>query len=173
MGLFTKDIVTFEDLFLHQLQDVYYAENQITKSLPTMIAKATDPALKQGFETHLKETEGQIERLERVFGLIGEEPKGATCPAINGIIKEANEVAGEIADKAVLDAALIASAQAVEHYEITRYGTLIAWANQLGRTEVASILQETLDEEYATDDKLTEMAVSRSNAEAAAVTEPA
>ena len=173
MGLFTKDIVTFEDLFLHQLQDVYYAENQITKSLPTMIEKATDPALRQGFETHLRETEGQIARLERVFGLIGEEPKGATCPAIHGIIKEANEVAGEIADKAVLDAALIASAQAVEHYEITRYGTLIAWANQLGRGEVASILQETLDEEYATDDKLTKMAVGRSNAEAAAVTEPA
>ena len=133
MGLFSKDIQTFDDLFLHQLQDVYYAEKQITKSLPTMIEKATDPALSQGFETHLQETEGQIARLERVFGMIGEEPKGATCPAIDGIIKEANEVAGDIADKAVLDAALIAAAQAVEHYEITRYGTLIAWANQLGR----------------------------------------
>ena len=96
-----------------------------------------------------------------------------TCPAIDGIIKEANEVAGEIADKSVLDAALIASAQAVEHYEITRYGTLIAWANQLGRGEVAAILKETLDEEYATDDKLTKMAVGRDNAKAAAVTEPA
>ena len=173
MGLFSKDIQTFDDLFLHQLQDIYYAEKQITKSLPTMIEKATDPALRQGFETHLKETEGQIARLERVFDMIGEEPKGATCPAIDGIIKEANEVAGDIADKAVLDAALIAAAQAVEHYEITRYGTLIAWSNQLGKGDVASILQETLDEEYATDDKLTQMAVGRDNAKAAAVAEPA
>ncbi|WP_137788045.1 ferritin-like domain-containing protein [Sphingomonas sp. 3P27F8] len=173
MGLFTKDIATFDDLFLHQLQDVYYAENQITKALPKMAAKATDPALKQGFETHLRETEGQIARLEKVFALIGEDAKGATCPAIEGIIKEANEVAGDIADKAVLDAALIASAQAVEHYEITRYGTLIAWANQLGRGEVAAILQETLDEEYATDDKLTQMAIGRDNVKAAAVAEPA
>ena len=173
MGLFTKDIQTFDDLFLHQLQDVYYAENQIIKALPKMVEKATDPRLKSGFETHLQETHGQIERLDRVFGLIGETPKGATCPAIDGIIKEANEVAGEIADKAVLDAALIASAQAVEHYEITRYGTLIAWSNQLGRGEIADILQETLDEEYATDDKLTALAVGSDNAKAASVTEPA
>lgn len=173
MGLFSKDIETFDDLFLHQLQDVYYAENQITKALPKMVEKATDPALKNGFQTHLKETEGQIARLERIFDLIGEKPKAATCPAIDGIIKEANEVAGDIADKAVLDAALIASAQAVEHYEITRYGTLIAWSNQLGKGEIASILQETLDEEYATDDKLTAMATGRSNAKAAAVVEPA
>ena len=168
MGLFTKDIVTFEDLFLHQLQDVYYAENQITKALPKMAEKATDAGLKAGFQTHLRETEGQIRRLERVFDLLGEQPKGATCPAIEGIIKEANEVAADIADKAVLDAALIASAQAVEHYEITRYGTLIAWSNQLGRTEIASILQETLDEEYATDDKLTAMATGKVNTAAEA-----
>lgn len=173
MGLFTKDIKTFEDLFLHQLQDVYYAENQITKALPKMIEKATDPELKQGFETHLKETEGQIAKLERVFDLLGEEAKGATCPAIEGIIKEANEVAGDIADKAVLDAALIASAQAVEHYEITRYGTLIAWATQLGREQAAQILQSILDEEYATDDKLTKMATSKANAKAEAAVEPA
>ena len=166
MGLFTKDIATFEDLFLHQLQDVYYAENQITKALPKMIEKATDAGLKAGFQTHLGETEGQIRRLERVFDLIGEQPKGATCPAIEGIIKEANEVAADIADPKVLDAALIASAQAVEHYEITRYGTLIAWSNQLGRSEVAAILQETLDEEYATDDKLTAMATGKVNSAA-------
>ncbi|MBY8828289.1 YciE/YciF ferroxidase family protein [Hephaestia mangrovi] len=172
MGLFSKDIETFEDLFLHQLQDVYYAENQITKALPKMIDKATDPALKAGFETHLRETEGQIERLEQVFSMIGEQAKGATCPAIEGIIKEANEVAGDIADKAVLDAALIASAQAVEHYEITRYGTLIAWAKQLGRSDCIDLLQATLDEEYATDDKLTSMATSKDNARAAAA-EPA
>ncbi len=170
MGLFTKDIETFEDLFLHQLQDIYYAENQITKALPKMIEKATDPALKQGFQTHLRETEGQIDRLKQVFDLIGESPKAATCPAIDGIIKEANEVAGDIADKAVLDAALIASAQVVEHYEITRYGTLIAWSNTLGRSKAAALFQATLDEEYATDDKLTEMATSKTNAKAEAVT---
>ncbi|SFO17847.1 Ferritin-like metal-binding protein YciE [Sphingomonas sp. OK281] len=170
MGLFSKDIVTFDDLFLHQLQDVYYAENQITKALPKMIDKATAPALKQGFETHLRETEGQIARLEQIFTLLGEKAKAVTCPAIDGIIKEANEVAGEIEDKAVLDAALIASAQAVEHYEITRYGTLIAWADQLGRSEIAAILKQTLDEEYATDDKLTAMATSAINPKAEAVT---
>ena len=170
MGLFTKDIETFDDLFLHQLQDVYYAENQITKVLPKMIDKATDAGLKQGFETHLRETEGQIKRLEQVFDLLGEKAKAVTCPAIDGIIKEANEVAGDIADKAVLDAALIASAQAVEHYEITRYGTMVVWAKQLGRTDIAAILKETLDEEYATDDKLTKLAESKLNAKADAVT---
>ena len=173
MGLFTKDIQTFEDLFLHQLQDIYYAEQQITKALPKMIDKATAPQLKAGFERHLQETEGQIARLERVFELIGEKAKGATCPAIDGIIKEANEVAGEIADKKVLDAALIASAQAVEHYEITRYGTLIAWADQLGRTEAAAIFAETLAEERATDEKLTSLATSKVNAAAEAVNAPA
>jgi ferritin-like metal-binding protein YciE len=166
MGLFSKDIKTFDDLFLHQLQDVYYAENQITKALPTMIAKASDAGLKAGFEQHLSETRGQIDRLDRIFGLMGEAVKGVTCPAIDGIIKEANEVAGEIADKAVLDAALIAAAQAVEHYEIARYGTLIAWAEQMGRGEIASILKETLAEEYATDDKLTAMATGSANRKA-------
>ncbi|PZO76985.1 MAG: hypothetical protein DI640_00850 [Sphingomonas taxi] len=170
MGLFSKDIATFDDLFLHQLQDVYYAENQIAKALPKMAVKATAPALKQGFDTHLAETERQITRLEQIFDLLGEKAKAVTCPAIDGIIKEANEVAGEIEDKAVLDAALIASAQAVEHYEIARYGTMIAWANQLGRSEIAAILKETLDEEYATDDKLTAMATSAINAKAEAVT---
>ena len=166
MGLFSKDIVTFDDLFLHQLQDVYYAENQITKALPKMIEKATDPELRQGFETHLRETEGQIQRLERVFALHDLKPKGVTCPAIDGIIKEANEVAGDVADKAVLDAALTASAQAVEHYEIARYGTLIAWAEQLGHGEAAQILGETLAEEKATDEKLTRLATSKVNSKA-------
>ena len=166
MGLFTKDIATLQDLYIHQLQDIYYAEQQITKALPKMIDKATDRQLRQGFETHLRETEGQIERLRRVFALEGMEPKGVTCPAIDGIIKEANETAGDVADKAVLDAALTAAAQAVEHYEIARYGTVIAWAKQLGRTEVASILAETLAEEKATDDKLTALAESKINASA-------
>lgn len=168
MGLFTKDIATLEDLYVHQLQDIYYAEKQITKALPTMIAKATSSQLKQGFETHLKETEGQIERLRRVFSIEGLTEKGVTCPAIDGIIKEANETAGEIADKQVLDAALCAAAQAVEHYEITRYGTLIAWANQLGREQSAAILAETLAEEKATDAKLTALAEGKLNARAEA-----
>ena len=163
MGLFSKDIQTLNDLYVHTLQDIYYAENQITKALPTMIGKATDAQLKQGFETHLRETEGQIERLKRVFSLEGLAPKGVTCPAIDGIIKEANETAGDIGDKQVLDAALLANAQAVEHYEITRYGTLIAWAKQLGKPEQASILAETLAEEKATDEKLTAMAEAKVN----------
>ncbi|HEU0045377.1 ferritin-like domain-containing protein [Sphingomonas sp.] len=166
MGLFSKDIATLNDLYVHTLQDVYYAENQITKALPTMIAKATNAQLKQGFELHLTETEGQIERLKRVFSLEGLEPKGVTCPAIDGIIKEANHTAAEISDKQVLDAALTANAQAVEHYEITRYGTLIAWAKQLGKTEQASILAETLAEEKATDEKLTVLAEGKLNEKA-------
>lgn len=167
MGLFTADIKTLDDLFVHTLQDIYYAENQITKALPKMISKATDPQLKQGFETHLRETEGQIQRLEQVFRMHGKTPKGVDCPAIDGIIEEANTTAGDVADKEVLDAALLASAQAVEHYEITRYGTLIAWAKQLGRPDCAAVLQQNLDEEYATDKKLTAMAESKVNRKAA------
>jgi ferritin-like metal-binding protein YciE len=167
MGLFSKDIATLDDLFVHTLQDIYYAENQITKALPTMIAKATDPQLKQGFQTHLSETQNQIKRLEQVFQMHGQKVKAVDCPAIDGIIKETNEIVGEVSDKEVLDAALIAAAQAVEHYEITRYGTLIAWARQLGRDDCASVLQQTLDEEYATDKKLTAMAESKVNRKAA------
>lgn len=173
MGLFTKDIATLDDLFVHTLQDIYYAEHQITKALPKMIEKATDPELKAGFETHLRETEGQIARLERVFEMHGEPPKAVTCPAIDGIIKEANEIAGDVSDKAVLDAALIAAAQAVEHYEITRYGTLIAWAKELGRDDCAQVLAETLAEERATDETLTQMAETKANARAGMVVEPA
>ena len=168
MGLFSKDIKTLDDLFVHQLQDIYYAENQITKALPTMIKKASDPQLRQGFETHLGETQNQIKRLEQVFQMHGQSPKAVDCPAIDGIIKEANETAGDVADKEVLDAALLAAAQAVEHYEITRYGTLIAWAKQLGRSDCASVLQQNLDEEKATDKKLTAMAESKVNRAAAA-----
>jgi ferritin-like metal-binding protein YciE len=167
MGLFSKDIKTLDDLFVHTLQDIYYAENQITKALPKMISLASDPQLKKGFETHLKETENQIKRLEQVFQMHGHTPKAVDCPAIDGIIKEANEIAGEVADKEVLDAALLASAQAVEHYEITRYGTLIAWAQQLGRNDCASVLQKNLDEEKATDKKLTALAESKLNRKAA------
>jgi ferritin-like metal-binding protein YciE len=132
-----------------------------------MIQKATDPQLKQGFETHLTETQNQIKRLEQVFQMHGRQPKGVTCPAIDGIIEEANDVSGDVADKEVLDAALLASAQAVEHYEITRYGTLIAWAKQLGRNDCASVLQQNLEEEKATDQKLTALAESKVNRKAA------
>jgi ferritin-like metal-binding protein YciE len=167
MGLFTKDIKTMEDLFVHTLQDIYYAEQQITKALPDMVKKASNPQLKQGFETHLRETETHVKRLEQVFELLGKKAKGVDCPAIDAIIKEAKEVAGEVADKSVLDAALIAAAQAVEHYEMTRYGTLIAWAKQLGRNNVVTLLNQTLDEEKATDKKLTSVAEAQVNRKAA------
>ena len=167
MGLFSKDIKTLDDLFVHTLRDIYYAENQIVKALPKMIDKATNPALKQGFEKHLRETEGHIKRVEKVFELHDIEAKGVDCPAIDRIIEETEEISGEIDDKQVMDAALIAAAQAVEHYEITRYGTLIAWADQLGRSDCATILKQNLAEEKATDKKLTEMAESRVNMQAA------
>jgi ferritin-like metal-binding protein YciE len=167
MGLFSKDIKNMNDLFVHTLRDIYYAEQQITKALPDMIEKSNDPQLKQGFQTHLRETENHVKRLEQVFQLIGEKAQGVDCPAIDGIIEEADDVAGEVEQKPVLDAALIAAAQAVEHYEMTRYGTLIAWANQLGRKECVTLLQQTLDEEKATDKKLTAMAESQVNRKAA------
>jgi ferritin-like metal-binding protein YciE len=167
MGLFSKDIKSMDDLFVHTLRDIYYAEKQIEKSLPDMIEKASNPALKQGFKTHLGETKGQIQRLEQVFKMHGVEAKGIDCPAIDGILEEAEDVAGEVNDKAVLDAALVAAAQAIEHYEITRYGSLIAWAKQLGRNECASVLAQNLEEEKATDKKLTTMAEKGINVRAA------
>jgi ferritin-like metal-binding protein YciE len=167
MGLFSKDIKNMNDLFLHTLADIYYAEQQIVKALPEMVQKATEPQLKQGFQTHLRESETHVKRLEQIFQKLGVKAKGVDCPAIDGIIEEAEEVAGEVSDKSVLDAALIAAAQAVEHYEMTRYGTLIAWAKQLGRNDVVSLLQQTLDEEKATDQKLTSMAEAHVNRKAA------
>ena len=167
MGFFSKDIKTMDDLFVHTLRDIYYAENQISKALPTMVERATNPQLRQGFQTHLSETQNQIKRLEQVFRQHGVEISGVTCPAIDGILTEANEIAGEIEDKQVLDAALVAAAQAVEHYEITRYGTLVAWARQLGREDCARLLQQNLDEEKATDSKLTRMAEGGINLQAA------
>jgi ferritin-like metal-binding protein YciE len=167
MGLFSKDIKTMDDLFVHGLQDVYYTENQIIKSLPEMISKATAAELKKGLTKHLDETKEQVKRLEKVFEALNEKPKAAKCPAIDGIIEEAQEIAGEVEDKQVLDAAIIAAAQAVEHYEMTRYGTLVAWAEQLGRSDLVGPLQKTLDEEKATDKKLTTMAEARINRRAA------
>ena len=155
------------DLFVHQLQDIYYAENQLIKALPKMAEKATDPELKKGFTTHLEETRGHVQRIEQVFKMHGAEVKAVTCPAIDGIIKEAEETAGEVADKSVLDAALINAAQAAEHYEIVRYGSLVAWAKQLGRNDCAAVLQSTLDEEKATDAKLNKLVEGKINLRAA------
>ena len=166
MGLFSKDIKTLDDLFVDTLRDIYYAENQIVKALPDMIEKARNPALKQGFEMHLGETKNHVKRLEEVFRLHGKKVEGVNCPAIDGILKEADEVAGE-AEKDVRDAALVAAAQAVEHYEMTRYGSLIAWAKQLGRNDCASLLQQNLEEEKAADKKLTSLAENGVNRQAA------
>jgi ferritin-like metal-binding protein YciE len=167
MGLFSKDIETLDDLFVHTLQDIYYAENQILKALPKMIGKATDAELKDALSEHLEQTKGHVERLERVFEMHGAEVKAVNCPAIDGIIKEANEIVGDIGDKQVLDAAIVAAAQAVEHYEITRYGTLATWAKELGREDCAELLVETLEEEKEADEILTDVAKGRVNAEAA------
>jgi ferritin-like metal-binding protein YciE len=167
MGLFSKDIQTMDDLFLHTLQDIYYAENKIVKSLPSMIETANNAQLKQGLQAHLKETEGHVQRLEQVFAMMGQKPKATSCPAIDGIIEEAEDVTGEVEDRDVLDAAVIAAAQAVEHYEITRYGSLIAWAKRLGRGDAARVLEQTLNEEKAADKKLTTIAESRVNLKAA------
>lgn len=160
MGFLSKDIETLDDLFVHTLRDIYYAEKQIVEALPKMIEKATAPELKGGVQQHLEQTKGHVQRVEEVFEMLGVKAKEVDCPAIDGILEEADDVSGDIDDKQVLDAALIASAQAVEHYVITRYGTLIAWAKQLGRSDCVGVLDENLKEEVATDKKLTEMAES-------------
>jgi ferritin-like metal-binding protein YciE len=164
MGLFSKDINTLEELFVHGLKDIYYAENQILKALPKLIESATNPQLRKGLKDHLKETEAQVSRLEQIFEMREEKPKGTKCPGINGLIDEGDDLTGDIGEKHVLDAAIIASAQAVEHYEMTRYGTLIAWAREIGRNDFADILEENLKEEKAADQKLNGIAESRVNA---------
>jgi ferritin-like metal-binding protein YciE len=161
MGLFTQDIKTMDDLFLHGLQDIYYAEQQITKALPKLIEKATNRDLIAGLKAHLEETNKQIGRLDKVFLKLEKQPSGTQCPGIDGLIKEADEVAGEVDDKAVLDAAIVAGAQAVEHYEICRYGTLIAWAEKLGHDEVVRFLTTNLNEEKAANTKLNTIALRR------------
>jgi ferritin-like metal-binding protein YciE len=166
MGLFTRDIKSMEDLFLHGLQDVYYAENQIIKALPTMIDKAANRQLAAALRAHLRETENQVARLDQVFERLGKTPKGTDCPAIDGLIEEANAVAGEVDDQKVMDAAIIGSAQAVEHYEISRYGTLIAWAGELGHSPVVQLLAANLREEKAADRKLNGLAEGKVNARA-------
>ncbi|WP_299699637.1 ferritin-like domain-containing protein [uncultured Pontibacter sp.] len=154
------------DLFIHELKDIYNAEKQITKALPKMAKEASAPQLKKAFEMHLSETEKQIERLEQVFKSIGMKPSGEKCKAMEGIIKEAQDMMSENADSDVMDAALIASAQRVEHYEIAGYGTLCTYAKQLGHKEALQLLHTTLEEEKATDLKLTDLAESKINVKA-------
>jgi len=154
------------DLFMHELKDVYNAEQQIMKALPKMAKAATSNDLRNAFETHLRETEKQIERLDMVFDKLGEKAKGEKCKAMEGIIREAEDMMSENADSDVMDAALIACAQRVEHYEIAGYGTLCTYAKQLGHNEVVNMLQMTLDEEKNTDMKLTAIAESKINIKA-------
>lgn len=156
-----------EDLFLDTLKDIYYAERQILKALPKMAKAATSAELKAGFEQHQAETETQVERLERVFELIGKPARGKTCDAILGILDEGKTIMEEFKGSQALDAGLVAAAQAVEHYEIARYGTLRSWAKQLGMTEAADLFSQTLAEEEATDKKLTQVALSVANQKAA------
>ncbi|KQT52640.1 MULTISPECIES: ferritin-like domain-containing protein [unclassified Aureimonas] len=157
---------TLNDLFLHQLKDTYFAENAILKALPKMMEAATSTDLKSALGVHLEETKTQVKRLEEVFGLVDAKPEGVECKAILGIIAEGEEVVEEFAGSEALDAGIIAAAQAVEHYEITRYGTLYAWANQLGHDDAAALLKETLIEEENTDDILSDLAETSVNAEA-------
>ncbi|WP_294645420.1 ferritin-like domain-containing protein [uncultured Aureimonas sp.] len=157
---------TLHDLFLHQLKDTYFAENQILKALPKMMEAAVSTDLKSALGVHLDETEGQVSRLDEVFGLLDTKPEGVECQAILGIIAEGQVVMEEFAGSDALDAGIIAAAQAVEHYEITRYGTLYAWAGQLGLDEAADLLKETLIEEENTDDILSDLAESSVNAQA-------
>ncbi len=154
-------------LFLHQLKDTYFAENAILKALPQMADAAESEELRGAFAVHLKETEGQVRRLEQIFEIVGEKPEGIPCKAIQGIIEEGQEILQEFEDGEALDAGLIAAAQAVEHYEIARYGTLLAWAKQLGLSEAEGLIEETLVEEENTDQVLSELAEDAINPAAA------
>lgn len=163
MGLFSKDIDSLNEAFVNTLKATYYAEHEIAKALPKMIDKANAPMLKQGLEQHLRETEGQIAKLEQVFRQHGVEPDKMTCPAIDGILKAGSSTMRNTDDPAVLDAEIASAAQMVEHYEIAQYGTMIAWAKALGREDCASILADILAEEKATDMKLTQLAEGNLN----------
>ena len=157
---------TLDDLFLDTLKDIYYAERKILKALPKMARGAQDEKLKAAFQQHKEETEGQVERLQQVFEIIGKRPRAKTCPAIDGIVEEGEEIMEEFKGSPALDAGLLAAAQAVEHYEISRYGTLRAWAQQLGYKDAVKLLDETLAEESKTDEALTKLAEKAVNAAA-------
>lgn len=156
---------TMEDLFVDGLKDIYYAERKIIAALKKMIRGAQAQELKAAFDKHLQETEGQIERLVQVFELLGKPARGKTCPAIDGIIEEGQEILEEFKDSPALDAGLLAAAQAVEHYEIARYGTLKSWAMQLGKNDISKLLDQTLAEETKTDQALSQLAEAKVNRE--------
>ena len=155
-----------EALFLHNVKDIYFAEQQIAKAMPAMIKAAESEELRAAFETHSRETQDQIRRLEEIFEMLGAKPEGVPCEGILGILKEGQEVMQAFAGGEAFEAALIASAQSIEHYEIARYGTLRAWATQLGLSDVAELLEESLDEETDTDEILSEIAEDAVNPEA-------
>ena len=157
---------TLDDLFLDTLKDIYYAERKILKALPKMARGAQSEKLRAAFEKHKDETEGQVERLQQVFEILGKRAQGKTCPAIDGIIEEGEEIMEEFKDTPALDAGLVSAAQAVEHYEITRYGTLKRWAQMLGMDDAAKLLDQTLAEESKTDEDLTAFADSSANQKA-------
>jgi len=159
-------IKTIHDMFLHELQDIYHAEKQLTRALPKMAKAASSDELRQAFEMHLEETKGQVDRLEQVFQLLDKRSRGKKCEAMEGLIEEAKEQMEEIEDPEVLDCALIVAAQKVEHYEIAGYGSLHALAKALGNDEVANLLGETLAEEKATDEKLNKLATGSVNKKA-------
>ena len=157
---------TLDDLFLDTLKDIYYAERKILKALPKMARGAQSDQLKKAFEKHKDETEGQVERLQQVFEILGKRAQGKTCPAIDGIIEEGEEIMEEFKDTPALDAGLVSAAQAVEHYEITRYGTLKRWAQMLDMNDAVRLLDQTLAEEAKTDELLTAFADSSANRKA-------
>ncbi|WIX06266.1 ferritin-like domain-containing protein [Xanthomonas oryzae] len=159
-------IKTVEELFIHELSDIYSAEKQLTKSLPRLARAATEPKLKQAFEVHLEETQGQIERIDQVVDVLGIKLKRIKCAAMEGLVEESREVIDEIEAGPVRDAALIGGAQKVEHYEIASYGTIAAMAKQLGHADALPLLLATLEEEKATDEKLTLLAEQGGNAKA-------
>lgn len=160
------EINSLQELLVDELRDIYHAEGQLVKALPKMAKKASDGDLKSAFETHLQETQGHVQRLEQVFEKLGQKAKGKPCEAMKGILEEGKEIMGEDMDEEAMDAALIAAAQKVEHYEIASYGTVRTWANVLGEKEVVRLLQQTLDEEGKTDKLLTKLAESKINVEA-------
>lgn len=161
-------LTSLQDLYLHTLKDIYYAEQQILKELPGMAEKASDPELRQAFTDHVAETETQIGRLEQVFEMLGEKVDAETCPAIDGILKEAKKLMRDLEDPDALDAGMIAAAQAVEHYEFTRYGTLASWARTLGHTDAVALLEASRDEEIGADVKLTKLGEAWVNRQAVA-----
>ena len=166
-------VKTIQDLFVDELRDIYHAEKQLVKALPKMARAATHPELKQAFEAHLEETRGQVDRLDQVFESMDLAKRAKKCEAMEGLLEEARATMEEIEDETVLDVGMIINAQKVEHYEIAGYGSLVALANQLGHGDVAKLLQETLQEEKAADEKLNKIALSAANPAASGKAESA